>query len=149
MSNEVKEICSDYGSFELDQIVNRLKSTNDAKRKYEYILWIGKKLEDPKGNILTEDNKVKGCISEVYISAELKNGKLTWEGFSDALITKGLLALLINGLTGLTPEEVIKIDNKFISETGLNKSLTPSRANGFLNILLKMKSLASKFKSGV
>jgi len=144
---EIKE--KSYGSDSLDNLIERLQSTSDPRRRYEYILWLAKSLPLLNEDLRIETTKVKGCISEVYISAELKNGKLTWEGFSDALITKGLLALLINGLTGLTPEEVIKIDNKFISETGLNKSLTPSRANGFLNILLKMKSLASKFKSGV
>ena len=80
--------------------------------------------------------------SEVYVLGILINGKIQWKGYSDALITKGLLASLIKALNGLTPYEVLSINEKFIEMTGLNKSLTPSRANGFLNIFLKMKSQA-------
>ena len=129
----------------LNQIVDKLKSTNDPKRKYEYILWLGKKLPSPNNNILIPENKVMGCVSEVYVNCTLKEGKLLWEGYSDALITKGLLSLLINGLNKLAPEEILNLNNNFIDDTGLKKSLTPSRSNGFLNILIKMKSQANKF----
>ena len=129
-------------------LVEKLKSSNDPKRKYEYILWLGKKLKVPSNNILVPENKVQGCVSEVFVRASLNDGKLFWEGYSDALITKGLLAFLINGLNELTPKEVININNKFIEETGLKASLTPSRSNGFLNILLKMQSQANDYLSG-
>ena len=106
---------------------------------------VGKKLKEPDRKILVEENKVKGCVSEVFVKANFKGGKLFWEGYSDALITKGLLAFLITGLNELTPNEVVKIDKKFIEDTGLKASLTPSRSNGFLNILLKMQSQANEF----
>ncbi len=125
--------------------VNKLKNSEDPKRKYEYILWLGKNLKIPNKKILIPENKVQGCVSEVFVNAIIKEGKLFWEGYSDALITKGLLAFLINGLNELTPKEVININKKFIEDTGLKKSLTPSRANGFLNILLKMQSKANDF----
>ena len=125
--------------------VDKLKNSNDPKRKYEYILWLGKKLKVPNDAILTPENKVQGCVSEVFVRASFQEGKLYWEGYSDALITKGLLAFLIGGLNDLTPKEVINIDNKFIEDTGLKASLTPSRSNGFLNILLKMQSQANVF----
>ena len=127
--------------------VEKLKCSNDPKRKYEYILWLGKKLKIPNNTILIPENKVQGCVSEVFVKASFKKGKLYWEGFSDALITKGLLAFLISGMNELTPKEVVNIDSKFIEETGLKASLTPSRSNGFLNILLKMKSQANDFLS--
>ena len=127
--------------------VEKLQSSNDPKRKYEYILWLGKKLKIPNDNILIPENKVQGCVSEVFVKASLKEGKLYWEGYSDALITKGLLAFLIFGMNELTPKEVVDIKNKFIEDTGLNASLTPSRSNGFLNILLKMQSQANNFLS--
>ena len=129
----------------LSMLVDKLRKSEDPKRKYEYILWLGKKLKEPKSNILVEQNKVKGCVSEVFVKANIKSGKLYWEGYSDALITKGLLAFLISGLNELTPNEVVKINKKFIEETGLKASLTPSRSNGFLNILLKMQSQANDF----
>ena len=131
----------------LNSLVDKLKNSKDPKRKYEYILWLGKKLEEPDSNILIPENKVKGCVSEVFVKASIHQGKLYWHGYSDALITKGLLAFLINGLNELTPKEVVKINKKFIEETGLKASLTPSRSNGFLNILLKMQSQANEFLS--
>ena len=127
--------------------VEKLKNSDDPKRKYEYILWLGKKLKVPNDSIFIPENKVQGCVSEVFVKASFKEGKLYWEGYSDALITKGLLAFLISGMNQLTPKEVININNKFIEDTGLKASLTPSRANGFLNILLKMKSQANDFLS--
>ena len=102
----------------------------------------------PSESILVKENKVHGCVSEVFVKATIKEGKLYWEGFSDALITKGLLSFLINGLNDLTPQDVVNINKKFIEETGLNASLTPSRSNGFLNILLKMQSQANDFLEG-
>ena len=125
--------------------VDKLKNSKDPKRKYEYILWLGKKLKVPNNNILIPENKVQGCVSEVFVKASFKEGKLYWEGYSDALITKGLLAFLILGMNELTPKEVVNLNNKFIEDTGLKKSLTPSRSNGFLNILLKMQSQANYF----
>ena len=127
--------------------VEKLKNSDDPKRKYEYILWLGKKLKVPSSNILIPENKVQGCISQVFVKASFQEGKLYWEGYSDALITRGLLAFLISGMNELTPKEVVDVDNKFIEDTGLKASLTPSRSSGFLNILLKMQSQANDFLS--
>ena len=132
---------------ELFKLVEKLKKAEDPKRKYEFILWLGKKLKVPENSILIPENKVQGCVSEVFVKASFQEGKLYWEGYSDALITKGLLAFLINGMNELTPKEVVNINNKFIEDTGLKASLTPSRSNGFLNILLKMQSQANDFLS--
>ena len=132
---------------ELDKLVEKLKNAEDPKRKYEFILWLGKKLKVPNNSILIPENKVLGCVSEVFVKASFQEGKLYWEGYSDALITKGLLAFLINGMNELTPKQVVNINNKFIEDTGLKASLTPSRSNGFLNILLKMQSQANDFLS--
>ena len=131
--------------FKLFNLVDKLKNSDDPQRKYEYILWLGKKLKVPENNILIPENKVSGCVSEVFVKPYIQEGKLYWEGYSDALITKGLLAFLISGLNDLTPKQVLNINSKFIEETGLKKSLTPSRSNGFLNILLKMQSQANNF----
>ena len=128
----------------LYNLVNKLKNSDDPKRKYEYILWLGKKLKIPNNSIFIPENKVQGCVSEVFVKAIFQEGKLYWEGYSDALITKGLLAFLISGMNELTPKEVVNINNKFIEDTGLKASLTPSRSNGFLNILLKMQSQANE-----
>jgi cysteine desulfuration protein SufE len=141
---EIKEksFINTYGSDSLDNLIERLQSTSDPKRRYEYILWLAKSLPLLTEDLRLETTKVKGCISEVYVLGILSNGKIQWKGYSDALITKGLLAFLIKGLNDLTPFEVLSINEKFIEMTGLSKSLTPSRANGFLNIFLRMKAQA-------
>ena len=131
------------GSQKLDQIVDRLKGTADPKRRYEYVLWLAKKLEPLPEDFRNDAFKVKGCVSQVYVVGQLVDGRLHWQGDSDAAITKGLLALLIEGLEGLEPADAAAIDPAFLAETGLQASLTPSRANGFLNILRMMQSQAS------
>ena len=130
------------GSEALDRMVERLGGTADPKRRYEYVLWLAKKLDPLPQDQQTDDIKVRGCVSQVFVRGDLSNGVMHWKGDSDALITKGLLALLIQGLNGLTPREVQAIDPAFIAATGLQASLTPSRANGFLNILKTMQSQA-------
>ncbi len=130
------------GSPALDRIVERLSTTADPKRRYEYVLWLAKKLQPFPEELRTDEHKVKGCVSQVYVVGELQNGTLHWQGDSDAAITKGLLALLIEGLEGLTPAQAAGMDPAFIAATGLQASLTPSRANGFLNILKLMQAQA-------
>lgn len=130
------------GSQKLDQIVDRLKGTADPKRRYEYVLWLAKKLEPLPEEFRNDVFKVKGCVSQVYVVGQLVDGKLHWQGDSDAAITKGLLALLIEGTEGLDPSAMAGIDPAFLSETGLQASLTPSRANGFLNIFKMMQAQA-------
>ena len=131
------------GSEALYRMVEKLGSTADPKRRYEYVLWLAKKLEPMPADQQTEAIQVKGCVSQVFVQGRLDNGLMRWRGDSDALITKGLLALLIQGLDGLTPEQVQSMDPAFIAATGLQASLTPSRANGFLNILRTMQQQAS------
>ncbi len=136
------------GSPALDRIVERLGSTSDPRRRYEYVLWLAKKLEPFPDDLRQDAYKVKGCVSQVYVVGSLQEGRLHWRGDSDAQITKGLLALLIEGLEGLTPAEATALDPGFIAATGLQASLTPSRANGFLNILRTMQAQASRLDDG-
>jgi cysteine desulfuration protein SufE len=135
------------GSDALDRIVQRLAETQDPRRRYEYVLWLARKLAPLPDEFRQEVFKVRGCVSQVHVVGELRDGTLHWQGDSDAQITKGLLALLIEGLEGLTPQQVVAIDPAFISATGLQASLTPSRANGFLNILRAMQAQAAAFAS--
>ena len=134
------------GSPALDQMVERLASTSDPKRRYEYVLWLGKKLQSFPEDLRQDMYKVKGCASQVYVVGELQEGRLHWQGDSDAAITKGLLALLMQGMEGLTPEQVIALDPEVLAATGLQASLTPSRANGFLSIFRTMQAQASQLQ---
>ncbi|MCP9786244.1 SufE family protein [Cyanobium sp. N5-Cardenillas] len=135
------------GSPALDRIVERLASTSDPRRRYEYVLWLAKKLEPFPDDLRLDAFKVKGCVSQVYVVGQLEEGKLHWRGDSDAQITKGLLALLIEGLEGMTPQQATALDPAFIAATGLQASLTPSRANGFLNILRTMQAQARQLQA--
>ena len=136
------------GSPALDRIVERLAGTADPKRRYEYVLWLAKKLEPFPDELRQEPFKVRGCVSQVYVVGSLRDGRLHWLGDSDAAITKGLLALLIEGLEGLEPAQAAAIDPAFLARTGLQASLTPSRANGFLNILRLMQAQAAALAEG-
>ncbi len=129
----------------IDKLVKRFQKVADPKRRYEQLLWFAKKLEHFPEDAKTDDNKVKGCVSQVYVIAALDEGKLHYQGDSDAQITKGLVAFLINGMNGLTPQEVVDLSPDFIKDTQLDVSLTPSRANGFYNIFKMMQQKAAAF----
>ncbi len=135
-----------YGSEALDRLAERLSGTPDPRKRYEYVLWLAKKLPAMPSELQTEERKVQGCVSQVFIHAALNDNRVSWQGDSDALITKGLLALLIKGMSDLTPDEVLAVNPAFIAATGLQSSLTPSRANGFLNILRAMQTQARALK---
>ena len=135
------------GSEALDRMVERLGGTADPRRRYEYVLWLAKKLTPLPVEQQTDNLRVRGCVSQVFVRGDLEQGVMHWQGDSDALITKGLLAFLIEGLSGLTPKQVRAIDPSFIEATGLQASLTPSRANGFLNILRMMQAQAAALDS--
>ncbi len=137
------------GSPALDRIVERLGASGDPKRRYEYVLWLAKKLEPLPDDLRQNSHKVRGCVSQVYVVGSLTDGHLHWQGDSDAQITKGLLALLIEGMEGLTPAQVAAIDPGFLAATGLQTSLTPSRANGFLNIFRTMQAQARQLSEAV
>ena len=133
---------------QLAKIVERFKRRANPKQKYEQLLWYAKKLPEMSESGKVEENKVKGCVSQVYITANLEDGRVHYQGDSDAQLVKGLVGFLIQGLNDLTPEEIIKIEPDFIEETGLKVSLTPSRANGFYNIFQMMKKKALGFHLG-
>lgn len=126
----------------LDKIVQKFKRRDNPKQKYEQLLWYAQKLEAMPESEKKPENKVSGCVSQVYITAHLDNGKIYYQGDSDAQLVKGLVAFLITGLNGLTPQEIISLTPDFIEDTGLQVSLTPSRANGFINIFKKMQQQA-------
>lgn len=129
----------------LDRIVQRLARSTEPKRKYELLITLAQRLKPfPESEKLPE-NKVSGCASQVFVVANLVDEKVQFEGDSDSQLVKGLVALLVEGLSGLTPQEVVDLSPEFIKATGLDVSLTPSRANGFYNILAKMKQKSQTF----
>lgn len=123
----------------LARIVERFQRRTSPKQRYEQLLWYAKRLEEMPEADKTPENKVPGCVSQVFLTAELEEDRVWYKGDSDAQLVKGLVALLIEGLNGLTPEEILQVTPDFIQDMGLNVSLTPSRANGFYNIFQTMK----------
>ena len=130
----------------LARMVERFARQSDPKQRYEQLIWLAKKLPAFPESEKVPENKVSGCVSQVYITSGLNDGKVIYQGDSDSQLVKGLVAFLIQGLNGLTPEEILKVTPDFIQQTGLNVSLTPSRANGFYNIFQKMKNQALSYQ---
>ncbi|MEO0854385.1 MAG: SufE family protein [Cyanobacteria bacterium J06648_11] len=130
----------------LEKLVSRFQKAASNKQRYEQLLWLAKKLDDQPDSAKIPDNKVPGCVSNVYVAAELVDGKVCYTGDSDSQLTKGLVAFLIRGFQGLSPDEIAAIEPDFIKDTGLQVSLTPSRANGFYNIFKTMKLKAAALK---
>ncbi|MGB3138823.1 MAG: SufE family protein [Nodosilinea sp.] len=126
----------------IEKIVARFQKAADPKRRYEQLRWFAKKLEPLPEEDRTPENKVPGCVSQVFVTANLIDGKVIYQADSDAQITKGLVALLIKALSGLSPAEIIALSPDFIKDTQLDVSLTPSRANGFYNIFKTMQKKA-------
>jgi cysteine desulfuration protein SufE len=128
----------------LAKVVNRFERLSEPKRRYELLIWFAKRLPELDDSARTPENKVNGCTSQVFITAWLEDGKIFFAGDSDSQLVKGLVALLVEGLSGLPPEVVGALSPDFIQTTGLNVSLTPSRSNGFYNIFraMQLKALA-------
>lgn len=111
-------------------------------QRYKQLLFFATKLDPLPAEDHTPENKVKGCVSQVWVCPRLENGKIYWRADSDSQLTKGLAALLVQGLSGCTPEEIVRIQPDFIAMLGLQQSLTPSRNNGFLNMFKLMQGKA-------
>ena len=131
----------------LEKIVKRFQRCQDPKRRIQQLIDYAKKLPEFPESSKIDENKVPGCVSQVFITANLEEGMVQYQADSDAQLTKGLVSLLVLGLNGLPPEEVINLSSDFIQDTGLNVNLTPSRANGFYNIFETMKKKARQLQS--
>ena len=112
--------------------------------KYEYLIELGKNLEPYPEENKTDDKLIKGCQSRVWLDSKLEDGKVFFKADSDAIITKGIISLLISVYSGRTPEEIAGDDFGFIGEIGLKENLSPTRANGLVSMIEKIKDLATE-----
>ena len=110
--------------------------------KYEYLIELGKGLDAYPEEKKTDDRLIKGCQSRVWLDWELRDGKLFFTADSDAIITKGIISLLIGVYSGRTPEEIAADDFGFIEEIGLKENLSPTRANGLVSMIEKIREIA-------
>lgn len=110
--------------------------------KYEYLIELGKSLEPFPEEKKTEDRLIKGCQSRVWLDCEKRDGRLWFTADSDAIITKGIISLLIDVYSGCTPEEIAGDDFAFLEEIGLRENLSPTRANGLVSMIETIKKNA-------
>ena len=124
------------------EIIEEFSIYEDWMDKYSYLIELGNNLEalDPKDK--NDQNLIKGCQSRVWLVAELKDGKIYFQGESDAVIVKGLVALLLRVVSGRTPKELIENDLHFIDDLGLKQHLSPTRANGLLAMVKQIRLYA-------
>ena len=127
-----------------DEIVSEFEIFDDWMQKYEYLIDLGKDLPLIQVELKTDERLIEGCKSRVWLYANYKNGKMQFSADSEAIITKGIIGLLIRVLNDEHPETILKADLKFISDIGLQEHLSPTRANGLNGMIKKMKMEAMK-----
>ncbi len=130
-----------------DEIVEEFSLFEDWMQRYEYMIELGKSLPLINEKYKTEDNIIKGCQSKVWVHAELKNDKLYFTADSDAIITKGIIAILIRAFSGQPPKDIIDADTDFVDEIGLKEHLSPTRANGLVSMIKQLKLYAVAYQT--
>lgn len=124
------------------EIVEEFEMFDDWMQKYEYLIELGKSLPLIDQQYKTEDNLIKGCQSRVWLHAENDGEKVVYTADSDAILTKGLIAIMVRTLSGHKPENIVGADMAFVDEIGLKEHLSPTRANGLLSMIKQMKYYA-------
>ena len=127
------------------EMVAKFSQITDWEQKYEQLIELGKAWPGIPSELKTEDLKVKGCQSQVWIKAELKDGKVYFIGDSDAIIVRGLVALVLSVYSGQTPSDIMKYDASFLKDIGLDSGLSPSRTNGLYSMIKQIKYYATAF----
>lgn len=125
-----------------DEVVDSFSMYDEWLDKYEYLIDLGKNLAPYPDSSKTDDRLIKGCQSRVWLDCQMKDGKLWFTADSDAIITKGIISLLVSIYSGRTPEEIASSDFSFIEKIGLKENLSPTRANGLASMIATIKAVA-------
>lgn len=150
-----EEVCKQFKGMimtieEIEQgIVGEFSVYEDWMDKYAYLIELGSEMKGMEEKNKTEDNLIDGCQSRVWFHAELKDGLLYFTADSDAIITKGIARLLIRVFSGQRPVDIVNADVKFIDEIGLTQHLSPTRSNGLLAMLKKIRMYAIAAEAGL
>lgn len=130
-----------------EEIVEEFSLFEDWMQRYEYMIELGKSLPLIASEFKSDDYIIKGCQSKVWVHADLQGTKLIFTADSDAIITKGIIAILIRAYSNQHPDEILNANNDFIDKIGLKEHLSPTRANGLVSMIKQMKMYALAFKT--
>lgn len=130
-----------------EEIVEEFSLFDDWMQRYEYMIELGKSLPIIDPEYKTEDNIIKGCQSKVWLHADLEGNKLVFTADSEAIITKGIIAILIRVFSHQHPDAILDADTSFIDKIGLKEHLSPTRANGLVSMIKQLKMYAIAFKT--
>jgi cysteine desulfuration protein SufE len=128
------------------EVIEEFNMFNDWMEKYEYIIELGKTLPLIDNKHKIDNNLIKGCQSRVWLHADMQNGKIIYSADSDAIITKGIVAILIRVLSNQNAEEIAKANLSFINKLGLKEQLSQTRANGLVSMIKEMKLYALAYQ---
>jgi cysteine desulfuration protein SufE len=128
-----------------EEIIDEFSMFDDWMQRYEYIIDLGKNLPLIQEEFKTDDNLIKGCQSKVWLKGEQKDDKIVFTADSDAILTKGIIAILIRVFSNQTASDILAADMDFIDEIGLKEHLSPTRANGLVSMIKNIKMYALAF----
>ncbi len=130
-----------------EEIVDEFSMFEDWDERFQYVIDLGKGLPLIDEKFKTDENTIKGCQSKVWVHAEQNDGNIVFTADSDAIITKGIIAILVRTFSNHSPKEILEADTKFIDEIGLKDHLSPTRANGLVSMIKQIKMYALAFQS--
>ena len=130
-----------------DEVIEEFSDFDDWMDKYQLLIDLGNEQEPLNPEYKTDRNLIDGCQSRVWLQADMEDGKIIFQAESDALIVKGIIALLIKVVSGHTPDEILKSELYFIEKIGLKEHLSPTRSNGLLAMVKQMRMYALAFKA--
>lgn len=129
------------------EIIDEFSMFDDWMERYEYMIELGKSLPLIDNQYKTDDNLIKGCQSKVWVHATLEDDKLVFTADSDAIITKGIIAILIRAFSNQKPKDIIEANTNFVDEIGLKEHLSPTRANGLVSMIKQIKMYAIAYQT--
>ena len=130
-----------------EDIIDEFSMFEDWLQRYEYMIELGKSLPLIDDKYKTDDNIIKGCQSKVWVHADMKDNKVVFTADSDAIITKGIIAILIRAFSNQKPKDIMEAKTDFIDEIGLKEHLSPTRANGLVSMIKQLKMYAIAYEN--
>jgi cysteine desulfuration protein SufE len=130
-----------------DELIDEFSMFDDWMQRYEYMIDLGKSLPLIDENLKSDDKLIKGCQSKVWLNSEIKDGNIIFTADSDAIITKGIIAVLVRVFSNQKPQAILDANTNFIDEIGLKEHLSPTRANGLVSMIKQMKMYALAYQT--